>query len=209
MRILGFALCLLASACCTSAAPASPRGGARVERTALEVSREFPDVAAAFARMTYDESFAAGGDLNARGMGRLPDDRLVEFARRRLSLLSLSDTSCAAIVFGDADAVLTALDSFSDEDLTAWFRITTLAQSLELAGGPRPMSAAEAALVLDQGLEQIRAGLTPAQAAMWDAAATSTDPSVVCTTERLALEGALAMPRDATARLVRAMVNVE
>jgi hypothetical protein len=166
-------------------------------------------VAAAFANMSYDESFAAGGDLSARGMGRLPDARLVEFALRRLSLLSMSDASCAAIVSGDSEAMLTALDSFSDEDLTAWFRITTLAQSLELAGGPRPMSAGEAALVLQEGLQQIRARLTPDQAVMWDAAGTSTDPAVLCASERLAMQGVLAMPSDATARVMRAMVNVE
>lgn len=175
-------------------------------RIAEEVQREFPDVQRHFAAMGYDQGFAAGAELSQRGLPRLPDGELVAYAAMRVRLLQSSDAACAAMVGGgDAHAAMTAMNALSDDDLRAFLRLTTHAQSLELQAGPRPMSAEAAAAATAEGVARIRAALSEPERAAWDAAIASVAPADACMVERLAMRETARLPEGAA--ILRALLE--
>jgi hypothetical protein len=209
-RAVACGLALSLAACCYGGGEsggAAPRPGARMERIAEEVLRDYPDVQRYFAGMDYDESFAAGAALAQRGLPRLSDAELVAFAGLRARLLeSASDEACAAIVGGGAaQAAMTAMDAMPEEDLRAFSRLTTRAQSLELQGGPRPLSPEAASAGLAEGVTRIREALSDEDRARWEAAISSAAPADACTVERLAMREASRMDRGGA--FVRAMLE--
>lgn len=112
--------------------------------------------------MSYDDSFALGAELSQRGLPRLSEPELVSYATLRSRLLASSDETCAAMVgSGDLHAAMAAFDALSDDELRAFMRITTHAQSLELAGGPRPVTPEAARSGAAQAHTSCHVGMPP------------------------------------------------
>lgn len=205
MRLFVVLALLAVGGCCASGG--APRPSSRVERVLEEVRGEFPDVREHFASMSYEESFAAGGELSVRGMPRLDDVSLLTFAAQRRVLLGLSDATCAQLFSGDDADAMAAMDALSDEALGALARSTALAQSLELRGGPRPLTRDAARSIYVAGLERLERSLSTDDAARFEAAMRSDDPAEACFYERTLLDHVLALPPDEGARLLRALLE--
>jgi len=186
-----------------AAAPAS-----RIERVGTDTLREYPDLQRHFASMSYDQGFAEGGRLTQLGLARLPDDELLDYARRRLRLLSTSDAVCVALTGGgDANDVMRALEAMSDDDLRAWIHLSTHAQALELAGGPRPMSAERASALTEAGLSRIETMLSPEDAQRWHEARGGASAVDGCFVEQRALIAITEMPAADGTELERALLE--
>ena len=177
-----------------------------MQRVSLEVLREFPDVQRHFDAMSYDEAFRTGGDLAQRGLPRLEDQALLAHMRHRHRMLSSSEPACVALVGGDSHAAIRVLEAQPSEELRAHLRITTRAQQLELRGGPRPMSTEDAAQLLTEALERVRAALPPDEAARWDRVRVD-DVGELCFLERTAMRELLRMPAAEGARYQRAILE--